>query len=500
MESSRIDADVEAFIQKGLEGYGHIDTEGSYAWLTSLIMTYGVELTYENLITSDSDFQANNFQNNGAMLGKILSAGPPVRKLRIGAIRIADFKAAFETQAMCSSLKEVHLVHVSCPGAPLRLNDYAAFKNLCKLHLGAFLTGAARAEDMARYMAQNKCLRELTLGTSCWGDEGIALLLEALKVNDTLKIFYLCDKALTYDNLISFAKMLASNSTLEVVGLDYKCTEDEDKLPFYSDQELPGSVFNRLDIEWPWPHPRLTALIRKHGCAPRLQVSVRSLARNEDIQQFFEALARVRTLRELHLYEIDRRRDAYTDGIAYLLKRSASLREILIWSLEDWYTEHSFINIVDALKKNRSVTTFEIEAEELTPRVATSLSELLAVNSTLNDLAIFFFDDSLSSAQVQTIEKAFEMNYTLTKLYLGHDEDEDEMGRIGEYMRRNITLENKAAMCVISGVDLSDETGMDALKKVHSGTSLAAKVQMITGKTREEALDDIQRAVARLHV
>ncbi|KAH6922262.1 hypothetical protein HPB50_011334 [Hyalomma asiaticum] len=497
MERGYIDADVGAFIQKGLEHYGLIDKTESYAWLAPVMMKYGVELSYEDLMITEKDFQSDNLIHHAVTLAKTLSTGPPVRKLRIDDIGLAEFRAAFHTQVECPSLKELYIEFVVCECVPLRLSECAAFQNLCSLHLCAINPDGTYAEEFARYIAQNKCLRKLTLGISCCDDEGIALLIEALKVNDTLEIFYLCDNALTYDNLISFSKVMASNSTLEVVGLHYMCTEDEDKLPFYSDQELLGSVFNRLDITWPWPHPRLTALIREHGCAPRLQVSVHSLARNEDIQQLFEALAQVTTLRELHLKGIDSRHDAYTHGIAYLLKRSASLREIIIWTLEDWYTEHSLINIVDALKKNRSVTKFQTEAEELTPRMATSLSELLAVNSTLNDVTIFI-DGFLSPAQVQTIEKAFETNYTLTKLDFGQGEDEDEMGRIGEYLRRNITLENKAAMWVVSGGDLSDETSMDALKKVHSGTSLVEKVQMITGKTGEEALDDIQRAVARL--
>lgn len=497
MEFGKLDADVQAFIQTGIKNYGHVDAPGDYAWLTPMIMKYGVELTCGNLFLQGPGDQTLDPLPNAATLKKILSTGPPVRKLFIGHIRLPEFEFAFRTKDQCPSLKEVCFEFVACNRGPVHLNDCGPFQGLCSLQLCAGGTSTAYAEDIASYLTNNRSLKELTLRMSCGGDEGISIFLEALKANDTLKRFSLLAMALTFDNLISFAKMLPSNSTLELVTLDEVCKGEEDELALCLDQGLYPGAFNRLDFSWrDTLFNKLTALTRKEGCAPRLHVCVPSLAGKKDIRRFFESLPPVTTLYELHLRTTDDICDPYTDGIAYLLKRTSSLREIIIRPSIPANKENNLLSVFDALKKNRSVTKFSIETEEMTPRIAAVLSELVAVNSTLNDLTVYPLKFMLRE-RVLMIEKGFRMNHTLTKFDMGRKGGDEEQ-RIGELLKRNITLENKAAMCVISGVEASDTAGLDALSKVHSGTGLVKKVQMITGRTREEALDDIEKAVARL--
>lgn len=498
MERGYIDADVEVFIQKGLEPYGRIDKTESYAWLTPVMMKYGVELAYEDLMITEKDFQSDNLVHHAATLAKVFSTGPPVRKLRIDDIGLAEFRTAFHTQVECPSLKELHIEFLICEYEPLRLSECGAFQNLCSLYLGAIETDEAYAEDIASYIAQNKSLRELTLGTSCGGDEGMVMLVEALKLTDTLKKFslYEIETELSYHTFISFANVVSSNSTLELVSLKSIYDVEEEQVSSCLDQDLYPGAFNKLDIVWPQSlFNELTTVIRKQGCAPLLHVSVPTCAGKKYIRQFFEALALARTLRELHLSARDSMSDAFTDGIAYLLKCRATLRKFMISTDVDADEEHHLMNIFEALKKNRSVTVFEIKYSVLTPRIAASLSELIAVNSTLNELAVIV-DGPLMPEPVKVIEKGFDTNYTLTKLFFGRYDE--VMGDIPKLLKRNISLENKAALCVIHGVDQIDEAGVDALKKVHFGSGLLHKVQMITGRTTQEALDDIQRAVAHL--
>ncbi|KAH6922264.1 hypothetical protein HPB50_011336 [Hyalomma asiaticum] len=616
MEFHSLDADIQAFILKGIEDYGIVGTPGNYAWSTPLIMKYGVELAYEDLVPTEKDLASTDFVHNAATLAKILSIRPLVRKLRIGDIDVPGFEAAFRTREQCPSLKEVCMGIFDQKCEPLRLNECGAFQSLCSLYLGADSTEPAYAEDIASYVAQNrslkeltlsmscggdegiailleafkvqtiekgfetnytltkldfghgededemgrigeylrrnitlenkaamcvtsgvdlsdetsmlalkknlcslhlsaidtepaygediasyvaynKSLKELTLGTSCGGEEGMVMLVEALKLNDTLKRFslYEIETELSYETLISFAKILSFNSTLELVSLNSIYDVEEDQVSSCLDQDLYPGAFNKLDIKWPQSlFIELIGLIRKQGCAPLLHIRVPSCAGKKYIRQFFEALAPVTALRELHLSDIDMC-DAFTDGIAYLLKCTATLRKFMISTDVDANEEHHLMNIFESLKRNRSVTKFEIKYSVLTPRIAASMSELISVNSTLNDLAVIV-DGPLMPEPVKVIEKGFDTNYTLTKLFLGRYDE--VMGDIPRLLKRNISLENKAALWVIHGVDQIDEAGVDALKKVHFGSGLVEKVQMITGRTRQDALDDIQRAVAHL--
>ncbi|KAH7976610.1 hypothetical protein HPB52_017007 [Rhipicephalus sanguineus] len=127
---------------------------------------------------------------------------------------------------------------------------------------------------IASYMRQNKTLRELCLRNSCGGDEGAAVLIEALVENDTLKIFALNDINSSSDTLVCFAKMLSINRTLEMVHLN-----------------------ERLQVVWPDELLSvLTALIRREACSPTLSLRVTSSIDEGVLREFFEAVAENKTL------------------------------------------------------------------------------------------------------------------------------------------------------------------------------------------------------------
>ncbi|KAL1421571.1 hypothetical protein MTO96_023006 [Rhipicephalus appendiculatus] len=99
--------------------------------------------------------------------------------------------------------------------------------------------------EVASYIRQGKHLTELSLCYSCGGDEGVAVLAEALAGNETIKKFSLDDMKLSPDTLTAFAKALASNTTLEVLDIWKVCPVDKDKVLSLLKQERYANVFKR---------------------------------------------------------------------------------------------------------------------------------------------------------------------------------------------------------------------------------------------------------------
>ncbi|XP_049513601.1 uncharacterized protein LOC119465845 isoform X8 [Dermacentor silvarum] len=308
--------------------------------------------------------------------------------------------------------------------------------------------------------------------------------------------------SLSSEILIRFAKMLASNSTLQMVDLFDVCPVEKDQVSRLLEQELYASVFKRLRIVWPEQLlPQLTRLLREQACNPELSVSVTSSVDEAILREFFDAVAEDTTLRMLQFYPREDVFDALADGIASVVKRTKTLQEICNAMCVQQGKERQLVSVLDALKENHSVTRFTMYAELLTAEIATSLSELLAVNNTLNDVAICEYWGILPE-EVETILKGLRNNYTLTGLMVSWDpDDSDGITEMEELLERNVRLQKKAAEFVVSGCgDVSDEEGADALRKLRSSAGLVEKVRKLTGKTTEAALKEIQLALARLSV
>ncbi|XP_065298643.2 protein NLRC3-like [Dermacentor albipictus] len=483
------DTDVKEFLRKGLQRLGPVD-ELNPAGVTDESIQQGADLEYTEKL-SDKD---------AGLLRRLLSSGTPVRKLCIFEISHGAFKVAFHNLEECPSLQEVLLLHIDCEEKDLDMHLCGAFRGLRSLDLRCDNTGSGFAKEIARYIHENKSLRELSLWNSCGGDEGAAALIEVLTVNETLKRFTLAAMELSSDTLIGFVKMLASNSTLELVDLFDVCPAEKDQVSRLLETELYASAFKRLRILWPEQLlPQVTTLLRQQACSPELSVSVTSSVDEVVLREFFDAVAADTTLRMLHFYPSEDVFDALADGIASVVKRTKTLREICNLMRVQEGKERQLVNVLNALKENRSVTNFTMYAELLTAEVAASLSELLAVNNTLNDVAICEYWGILPD-QVETILQGLRNNYTLTGLMVSWDpDDSDGISEMEELLKRNVRLQKKAAEFVISGSgDVSDVEGAGALKKLHSSAGLVEKVRELTGKTREAALEEIQSALARL--
>ncbi|KAH6922259.1 hypothetical protein HPB50_011331 [Hyalomma asiaticum] len=479
-----LDIEVRQFFQKGLELYG-MNGHNNPARLTPAIKKYGADLTYRNEL-SIGDAQ---------LLRQMLSTGPRVRKLHLHRTMYEAFRVAFHHRGECDSLKEVHFGLVDCSGRDLGISRCGLFGRLHSLHLSCINTGSAFAEDIASYIKQNKLLRELGLSGSCGGVEGVAILIATLTENDTLKKFSLAEVRLPSDSLIAFAKMLASNSALELVDLTGVCPVEKNQVTSLLSEELYSGVFKRLKICWPVQLiSEVTELIRKERCCPQLYVNFAGAGAQDDLQCFFENVFEDKLLYGLHV--------EFTEGIFLDVVddivcgvESTTLFELSFVIRGPCNHNGELISILEAFRKNFSITKLSISTGVLMPNTAMAVSELLARNRVLNHVAISDHQ-GFSSADVKTITKGLRKNYRLISLDIRYESDSTkERSEITALLERNIMLLHKAADFVISGAGVSDETSVDALIKVYSSAHLVELVQKMTGRTKGETIDAIHAAL-----
>ncbi|KAH8031953.1 hypothetical protein MRX96_014526 [Rhipicephalus microplus] len=479
------EAEIEELFKKGLKEHEEFSKE-MCAW--SECSLRGQALDFRELQEEDA-----------RVLRSMLSSGRPVRKLSMWETSLSAFKIAFEDLEGCSSLEELHMFDIDCDEQDFGVKLTGIFENLHSLELYCPNIRAAFARDIAAFLQDNKKLKEFTLGYSCGGDEGAAAIIEALETNDTLTRLTLADVKLSSETVIAFAKMLTANTTLEVVDLFDSCLVEAEKVSALLEQDLYKDVFKRLRILWPEELlPILTGLIRRKACWHELSVCVSASVDRGILQEFFDAVAEDTTATLLHFYpNEDSTFDELSDGIASVVKSTKTLQKIQNLMHVTRGNEQQLIDVLDALKDNRSVTSFNMHSDALTPELATSLSELLAVNDTLNEVLVCEYYD-ITGDILATILEGLRQNYTVTLLMVSWDPDDDIEGvpEMKELLKRNARLHEKAADFVSAGGDpKKDAEGADALKKVRKSAKLVERVQGLTGKTSEAALEMVQAAL-----
>lgn len=443
----------------------------------------GPKVAYENISEKEA-----------TILRRLLRSGPPVKTLLIRYISLGAFKAAFHNLDRCPSLISV-CVHVHFQGEVFTLYT-GVLRRLHSLELSCENPGSGYANQIACYIRENKCLKELRLRNCCGGDEGADVIINALLLSNTLKVFALIDIKSSSDTLISFAKLLALNSTLALVSLGDVCRVEADEVWSLLAHERYAGVFQRLQIVWPDELLSvLTILMRRQACSRELSVRITSSVNKGILREFFEAVAESMTLRRLD-FESDVF-DEFASGIASVLNTTRTLRDIYSEKEVRRGSEHQMVTILNALKENTSVTEFTMYVETVTPEVATSLAELLAANKALRE--VHLCEESGISPRVgETILQGLMANYTLTELTVCSLYDDNDITRkIEALLNRNFEILEKAADFVISG---GEQVGLDALKKVHSSADFVRMLKSRTKKTRAATLEDIRVALARVTV
>ncbi|KAL1448136.1 hypothetical protein MTO96_044147 [Rhipicephalus appendiculatus] len=518
-----MDSDVKKLFRKGLR---KVDAKRKQARLRKhnpACLRPGENLYYETIAEKDA-----------TVLRRMLSTGPAVGMLSIGNISLNAFRTAFDELEACAELEIVYL-GVDCEGEDLSIDLSAAFGRLDSLELSCHNAGRGFAKELARYIQENESLTELVIWDSCGGDEGATAIIKALGRNRSLEKFTLAEMELSPKMLLAFAEMLATNSTLKLLDIKSACAVEKDRVVWLLTRNRYVDVFKRLEIEWPDQLLReLAALVRSKACYSKLSVSVASIADEEALRVFCDAVAADTKLRELFINEnecedrddesgdtedenedadegrddtesklvdtVEEREDAVDepedrdgaveDTVAALAdgvsptKRKRTLRGRLLSKRMKHDNERQLVSIIDAVKGNRSIRKFYMGAELVTPEMATSLSELFAVNQTLTHVHVCSSRE-MSSSDVDTILRGLRKNYTMTALGV-YSKTNESRTYLETYALsvRNSRRVNKAARFVIYGDEVSDQQGISAPKEVRSSARLVKKVYELMRRPR----------------
>lgn len=75
-------------------------------------------------------------------------------------------------------------------------------------------------------------------------------------------------------------------------------------------------------------------------------------------------------------------------SICSILRKRTTLKVVENLMFVKIGKEQQLVRVLGALKENRSLKSFTMYADLLTPEIATSLSDLLVVNDTLNEVSV----------------------------------------------------------------------------------------------------------------
>ncbi|KAK8765284.1 hypothetical protein V5799_032120 [Amblyomma americanum] len=432
-----------------------------------------------------------------------ICAKAPVKAITISSISLSALRTAFDSAEGWESLEELKILDIDCGGEDFIIDFSGVLQNLRVLHLESETVPCSFAKTIVNYLQENKSLQRLTLRYSCNGDEAAATIAEALAVNDTLKWLTLIpdEEPLTAKTLVAFAKALTINSTLELVDLSQGCTIEEAQVSSLFEQDIYTDVFKRILITWKQEFlPQLTKLVRENRHYPQVSVAVTTSVDKDLLREFLEAVGSSPRLRALHFYDSSGCFDEHADDVIELVKRTTALKEIHILKdplncMEEGYgRERELVRMLDALKENRCVTTFIMQASLSKPETAVSLSELLAVNDTLSEVAIL--DASEIGDMYGIILQGLRQNYTLTRLTLTVNpfEDEQSVAEMRKVVKRNGRLLDQAVKFVTG--DCTEPEAADAARKLRDSAGLVEALKVRTGKSTESVLHDIQAALS----
>lgn len=424
----------------------------------------------------------------------------PAKKLKFWGTPLSIARTALENLEECSSLEELELLGVDCEGKEFSLNLCGIFGNLRTLNLACNDIGDSFAKGIADFLRGNDSLQELGLWSNDIGDEGATALAEALTVNITLKRLNLNQNNLTSQTLVAFADTLTVNSTLELVELSGLDTELEE-IEILFEEERYVDVFRRIYIRWEQDClPHLSRLIREDRHCSEVSVDIAASVPKDCLREFFDAVAGNTTVRTLQFAPNGETFDAFIDGLVSLLTCTATLSRVQSIMLLD--RDESLVRVFNALKENHSVTSITVNVEVLTVDIATSLAELLANNSTLNDVNLYGHC-KIESGVLDIILEALKKNYTLTNLggFDAESDDEQEaVSEMEELLKRNSRLLDTAVEFVLAGgVDFTDDGEIpQILKKVIWSAGVFKKLEKVTGKQKEEVQEDVEAALSHI--
>lgn len=431
-------------------------------------------------------------------LRRRLTESRSLKKLKFWGTRMSVVKITLENLEEDTSLEELELFGVETEDQGFSINLSGIFRKLRVLRLMCSDIGDAFAREVADFLRGNDSLQDLSLWCSEIGDEGAVAIAKALTANTTLKTLNLVQNNLTSKTLMAFADVVTVNTTLKLAEL-FEVDLDLEEIGVLFEQDRYAHVFERIYILWRQDFlPNLTKLLLEDRHCCDVSVDVTSSVPEDVLQEFFDAAAHNKTMRNLHFYPSGNTFDALIDGLVHVVKETKTLTHIQNLLTTD--RSELLVRVLNALKSNSSVTNFSMYAELLTPDIAQALSELLLVNNTLVDVAVCEYW-GITSEVLGVILKGLRENFTLTGLMVSWDPDDDVEGvsEMEALLKRNANVLEKAAEFVVCDGQYSDDDkdgyreGADSLKKVISSVGLLDILEKRTGKNRDTLRSDVER-------
>lgn len=447
------------------------------------------------------EYKGNFFSEDRARhLRRAFSIDGLVKRLKLSGVPLDMCKVLLEDLEESSSLEELEFFHVECArDEEFTVKLSGIFGNLRALRLLCSDIGDHFAMDIAFFLQDNTRLEELRLSYSNITDDGASSLAEALAVNFTLRKLVLAYNNLTSRTLLAFAEALTVNTTLEMVDL-FEVEMVPEEVENLFQEEKYADIFKRIYVLWQEDFlPHLTRLLQEDRHCAEVSVEVTNSVPEEQLRDFFEAVATNTTVRRLCVNANGESTfEALADGFVSVLQRTTTLTRLENLMPVDEADDTFLIRVLDALRDNRSVTTFAMCTDRMTSGIAASLSKLLATNDVLNNVSICD-DQEISSEDLAVIAEGLRNNYTVINLALGYAlDDKWSLGEVSDLLDRNRDLLYAAVeFARPGGGDVEGIDALDALKKVHSSAALVKTLQKVTGKTKDAVMADVEAALAR---
>lgn len=423
----------------------------------------------------------------------IKSKDAPTRIITVRRISEGVFRVAFVTVS-CSPMLDEAIFQIECEDKDLNANVAEILESLRSFDLLCTERYKALVTENADWVREDTFLRGLYPFHPVGGDREAAALIEVLAGNNSLKVVSINCFQPSPVTVMGIAQMLAFSSTLESV--EFRHIHADPKALLFLEEHSCTGVFKRLRIVWPMSIlSELAMLVRMQSSFTSLSVVMTRVIAEREVREFFDAVASNATLRELCVWVNEEESRFYavlgSHFCSVLLQRAV----YLMCRRDTEVAERQLVTALDALKKNHTIRKFTMRGLlAMTPQIATSLSELLAASNTLKDVDVSSME--IQPREIETLLQGLRVNCTVTNFTVSRNPDDSIIREVQAILKRNVTLELKAAQAVTAGV--SDGEGVDALKRLHSAAGLVEKVQQLTGKNTEAAFEQIQATLARL--
>lgn len=416
-------------------------------------------------------------------LRSLLQTSTHLKKLSLTGIDSESIMAAINDLEGSCSLEELHIFGIENLEGRFSLTFTGVLKNLRVLSLACCDVKSECAVSIAKHLVGNTALKEVCLSSNDIGKAGALALADALRENSSLEMLDISSNDLASGTLLAFADALNVNTMLKTLRLLEVDLSDEQSDQLFETDCFKG-IFQRVHIVWRLGRmEELCRILLADAHQPMLSLQLDGDVTPAAIDALFSALSLNKTVTKLHFYSEDHLIPAFGKRLADFLKTNDSVR--WVQTLMHARSEELVVDILEALKHNRTVSYYQGYTDLITPDIASTVRELLTVNDVLNELMLcdhYAVEPDILGVILEGLRE----NKTLVNLHIAWEPEVVEgLPEMWELLRRNQTLVTLGARYVSGAATGAD--AVEAFKTVHRSYSLVKKVAEMTGKSKELA-------------